>query len=297
MNDRDTYRPRRAPHPQRCSVRGLEYHVTRWSGESAAPIVLRHGWMDTGATFQFLVDEMPHAWSFAAPDWRGFGDTSWAPGGYWFPDYYADLDRLLDELCPSETATLVGHSMGANVVLSYAGLRPERVRRVVCIEGFGLARTQPDDAPARQRRWLEQLREESDFANHPTSDSLAAQLRRRNPRLDAARADFIARSWARQQADGSWRIRSDPAHKRINPVLYRREEAEACWRRIEAPVLFVVAAESTHMSSLGADATVERMSGLIRGLEPVEIAAASHMIHHDQPAVLAATIVDFFGRT
>jgi pimeloyl-ACP methyl ester carboxylesterase len=285
------------PRPQRCRVRGLDYRVTRWDGDSAEPVVLLHGWMDTGTTFQFLVDEMPDTWSFAAPDWRGFGDTAWAPGGYWFPDYYADLDVLLDQLCPGEAATLIGHSMGGNIVLSYAGLRPERVRRVVCIEGFGLARTQPGDAPARQRRWLEQLREEPDFAVHPTIEALVADLRRRNPRLDAAQADFVARCWARQHDDGTWRIRSDPAHKRINPVLYRREEAEACWRRIEAPLLYVIATESTHMASLGVDATVERMSTLIRRLEPTEIAGAGHMIHHEQPRALAAAIVDFFGRS
>jgi pimeloyl-ACP methyl ester carboxylesterase len=262
-----------------------------------SPIVLLHGWMDTGATFQFLVDELPAGWSCAAPDWRGFGDTSWAPGGYWFPDYYADLDLLLDELCPGEAVTLLGHSMGGNVVLNYAGLRPERVRRVVCVEGFGLARTHPDDAPARQRRWLDELREDPEFAVHGTLDALVAQLRRRNPRLDAARAGFIAKCWARQQPDGTWRMRSDPTHKRVNPVLYRREESEACWRQIAAPVLYVVATDSPHLAALGDDATVERMSTLVRSLEPCVISDAGHMIHHDQPAALAAAVVAFLDRT
>ena len=297
MREGETYRPRRVPRSQRCAVRGMEYHVTRWDGDFASPIVLLHGWMDTGATFQFLVDELPTGWSCAAPDWRGFGDTSWAPGGYWFPDYYADLDLLLDELCPGATVTLVGHSMGGNIVLNYAGLRPERVRRVVCVEGFGLARTHPDDAPARQRRWLDELRAEPEFTVHRTLAALVEQLQRRNARLDAARASFIARSWARQQPDGTWRIRSDPAHKRANPVLYRREESEACWRQITAPVLYVVATDSPHLAALGDDATVERMSTLVRHLEPCVIPDSGHMIHHDQPAALAAAVVAFLDRT
>ncbi len=46
-----------------------------------------------------------------APDWRGFGDSEWVPGGYWFPDYFADLDGLLDALAPQSRARVIGHSM------------------------------------------------------------------------------------------------------------------------------------------------------------------------------------------
>jgi pimeloyl-ACP methyl ester carboxylesterase len=295
-----TYAPRRRPYSERLEIRGLDYHVTRWRGEERSPIVLLHGWMDTGATFQFLVDALPDRWSLAAPDWRGFGRTSWASassGGYWFPDYYADLDRLLDVLSPGEPATLVGHSMGGNIVLSYAGVAPERVRRVVCIEGFGLARTQPAQAPGRIRRWLAELREEPGFARYPSLDALAGYLGRKNPRLDAARARFIASEWAVQGDDGSWRMRSDPAHRRANPVLYRREESEACWREITAPVLYVVGADSQHLAALGEDATAAHMGTLVRRLEVCTIAASGHMIHHDQPGALAAEIDAFVRRT
>jgi pimeloyl-ACP methyl ester carboxylesterase len=300
VNANIIYAPRRTPGSEHHRVRGLEYHVTRWDaavGAEGPPLVLLHGWMDTGATFQFLVDELPATWSCAAPDWRGFGRTSWAPGGYWFPDYYADLDRLLDILCPGEPATLVGHSMGGNVVLTYAGLRPRRVRRVVCIEGFGLARTQPEQAPGRLRRWLDELREEPELARFPSLGAVAAYLQRKNSRLDAARAHFVASAWARQNEDGTWQMQSDPAHKRVNPVLYRREESEACWRAIEAPVLYVAAVDSPQLAALGEDATVTRMSSLIRTLEPCTIAAAGHMIHHDQPAALALQIAEFLRRT
>ena len=300
MNANVCYAPRRAPGSERHQVRGLDYHLTRWgaaAGAGGPPLVLLHGWMDNGATFQFLVDELPAGWSCAAPDWRGFGRTSWVADGYWFPDYFADLDRLLDILCPGEPATLIGHSMGGNVVLSYAGLRPRRVRRVVCIEGFGLARTQPEQALDRMRHWLDELGDEPMFARFASLGALAAHLQRKNPRLDPARAQFIARAWAREQEDGSWQMRSDPAHKRVNPVLYRREESEACWRAIEAPVLYVVAGDSPHLAALGEDATVTRMSSLIRTLESCTIAAAGHMIHHDQPAALAAQIDAFLRRT
>src|SRR5262245_14978107 len=101
----NVYRARRVPQLQDLPVRGLSYRITRWPGDEPEPAVLLHGWMDTGATFQFLVDGLPQRWTCAAVDWRGFGSTSWAKEGYWFPDYYADLDQLLDVLCPSGRVT------------------------------------------------------------------------------------------------------------------------------------------------------------------------------------------------
>src|SRR5580658_808948 len=116
-------------------------HVTRWGpppSESVSPVVLLHGWLDCGETFQFLVDALERDWPLAALDWRGFGRSGWAGDGYWFPDYLADLDGLLALLSPSRPARLVGHSMGGNVASLYAGVRPERVRSVVNLEGFWL---------------------------------------------------------------------------------------------------------------------------------------------------------------
>ena len=291
------YTPRRRPEALEFDLRGLRHHVTRWAGSDPEPVFLLHGWMDTGETFQFLVDAMSTHHTCIAPDWRGFGRSEWPRDGYWFPDYYADLEALMDVLSPGAPVTLVGHSMGGNIATLYAGIRPDRVRRVVCIEGFGLARTHAGQAPGRYREWLRQLREPPLFAAFPSFEALAHMLLRRNPRLTPERAAFIAGAWAARQPDGSVRVRSDPAHKRINPVLYRREEAEACWREITAPVLYVVAEHSGFLPRLGADASPGNMARIIRHLEPCTVADAGHMVHHEQPERLAREIERFLART
>jgi pimeloyl-ACP methyl ester carboxylesterase len=277
-------------------VRGLRHHVTRWAGEEPGPIVLLHGWMDTGDTFQFLVDAMSDRRTCIAPDWRGFGRSEWPADGYWFPDYYADLEELLEHFAPGAGVTLVGHSMGGNIATMYAGIRPERVRRVVCIEGFGLSRTQPGQAPGRYREWLGQVREPPKFARFPSVEAFAHLLARRNPRLTPERAAFIAAAWTERLPDGGVQVRSDPAHKRVNPVLYRREEAEACWREIEAPVLYVVAEQSEFLPRHGVDALPENMARHIRRLEPCLVPDASHMAHHERPEWLAREIEAFLDR-
>ncbi len=287
-----TYQPRRSPRHEFHAIRGLRYRFTCW-GSGPSPVVLLHGWMDAGETFQFLVDAMPERWSFVAPDWRGFGHSEREPGGYWFPNYLADLDALLDLFSPAAPAILVGHSMGGNVAALYAGIRPERVRRLVNMEGLGLARTSPDQAPARYRRWLEGLRDTPAFSTYASNEQFVQFLTGRNVRLDPARARFIAQAWAEPRGNGRITIRSDPRHKLVNPVLYRREEAEACWRSVTAPVLLLVGAHSEFRGRLGEDAREERLRQLFANVRIATVADAGHMMHHERPEEVARIIEKF----
>ena len=155
------------------TIHGLEYHVRTWGEPQHPRLFLLHGWMDVSASFQFLVDCFERDWYVIAPDWRGFGLTEWAREGYWFPDYYADLDALLDLYQPDAPVNLVGHSMGGNIAGTYAGLRPERVARVVSLEGLGLARTSADAAPKRLAKWLDGLRDPPRFHGYASFADVA----------------------------------------------------------------------------------------------------------------------------
>ena len=119
-------------------IRGRRYHVRRWgpTDEQAPLLFLLHGWMDVSASFQFLVDALARDWRLLAPDWRGFGPSQWNDDAYWFPDYIADLDALLEHYSPEQPARLIGHSLGGNAACLYAGIRPERVERLATLEGF-----------------------------------------------------------------------------------------------------------------------------------------------------------------
>ena len=287
---------RRLPRHETRTVRGLAHHVTRWGPESDDPVVLLHGWADTADTFQFLVDALEGDWPLVAFDWRGFGRSAWSETDYWFPDYFADLDFLLDTLCPAGPARLVGHSMGGNIALLYAGIRTERVRSVVSLEGFGLPRSDVEDAPGRYREWLHQLRDPPPFGEFKSYDELAQLLLKRNPRLTEDRAAFIARSWSAETDKGTVRITADPAHKRVNPYRYRRDEAEACWRRIQAPTLLVLAGRSEMLPRLGEDGTEAGFRAAIPGVHIEVLETAGHMLHHEQPEALARVVEAFLGR-
>ena len=277
-------------------VRGLRYHVRTWGDPAHRPLWLLHGWMDVSASFQFLVDELRVERFVLAPDWRGFGLSQWAAGGYWFADYLGDLDALLRAFTPEGPVDLVGHSMGGNVVNLYAGVRPARVRRLALLEGFGLPRTSPAAAPARYETWLDELVEAPSLKPYASLEEVAARLMRNNPRLSPEYAEFLAPHWSLQQDDGRYILAGDPAHKIVNPVLYRVEEAMACWRRIEAPVLWLWG-DGEWMRKwfkTGEEDLAERRAAF-RDLREAILPDCGHMMHHDQPAALARVLEDFLA--
>ncbi len=304
----ETYRPRRPWADEWVPLRGGRYHVQRW-GEAAAdrpprvPLVLLHGWMDVAASWQFVVDALAEAEGFErlvlAPDWRGFGLSGMPPtDSYWFPDYLADLDALLDRLVPEGPLDLVGHSMGGNIAMTYAGLRPARIRRLVNLEGFGMPQTKPEQAPERLVKWLDELKQPMAMKTYASLDEVAARLQQNNPLLPAAKAAWLAPHWARQGEDGRWHLLGDPAHKRVNPVLYRREEAMATWRRITAPVLWMEGNLTDIEKWWGhryPRSDFEERLAVVARLERAVLAPSGHMLHHDQPEALARRLAAFLA--
>jgi len=281
-------------HSEFHDINGLRHHVRIWGDTAAPPLFLLHGWMDVSLSFQWVVDELRRDWRVIAPDWRGFGLSGWSTGGYWFPEYYADLEALLAIYSPDRPARIAGHSMGGVIACTYAGLRPERIARLVSLEGFGLARTTPAEAPGRYRRWLDELATEPRFRVYDSFDTLAARLQRDNPRLTADKAQFIARAWARETAPDQVEMLSDPKHKRTNPVLFRIEELLACWQEITAPTLWVFGRDSEGTGYL--KDTPEQLAGrkgAVRNYREAWVENAGHMMHHDQPATVARLIEDF----
>lgn len=278
-------------------VRSLAYHVRTWGSPADRPLVLLHGWMDVSAGFQFLVDALAGRWFVIAPDWRGFGRTEWAGGGYWFPDYLADLEVLLDHFCPNTRPVVLGHSMGGNIAGLYAGVRPGRFDRLLLAEGFGLRPTHPDRAPARYAEWLDQIRNPEGFRSYAGIEAVVARLRTLHPRLTEERARHLAPHWSTVLPDGMLGPAADPAHRRVNPVLYRQEEALAVWCRIDVPTLWIWGGDPDWMRRFAGDDQDDwaRRRAAFRQLAECTIPDSGHMMHYDQPDALARVVEDFTG--
>ncbi len=286
-------------------IRHLSYHVLQWGTPVAdkTPLVMLHGWMDVAASFQFVVDALAQDHWVIAPDWRGFGLTE-TPNSdnFWFPDYLADLDQVLDHYVGDRPVNLIGHSMGGHVATLFAGVRPERIHRLINLEGFGLPTTRPAQAPSRLAKWMDELkafnRGEMDLKPYANLEAVAQRLMKTNPRLGADKAHWLAQHWASANTQGEWRILGHAAHKVVSAQLFKADEAQAIYERITAPMLCVVASDDSIQQwwkdSYSLSEFKQRIS-VVRNLTPATIEDAGHMLHHDQPEQLAQLIEDFLA--
>ena len=323
-----TYQPRRHARSEFVPVRDQLYHVRVWEARSSAaatqpPLFMVHGWMDVAASFQFVVDAMATERTIIAPDWRGFGLTRplAQPDGtrpladhYVFADYLGDLDALMDHYMGlymarygadgtgTAQADLVGHSMGGNVAMMYGGVRPERIRRLVNLEGFGMPNTTPAQAPGRYARWLDEIKALRSgtlgLRGYDSLQGVAQRLMKTNRRLDPTRASWLAEHWSARNAQGEWEILGDPAHKVTSAQLYRWEEVQAVYQRIAAPVLAVEASDDSLHQWFKGSYTLADYHERLKQVPQVRIARvndAGHMLHHDQPQALAGLLEDFFN--
>jgi pimeloyl-ACP methyl ester carboxylesterase len=275
-------------------VRELRYHIRRWGDPAAPKIFLLHGFLDVSATWQPIAEGLLPRFQVLSPDFRGFGYTQWPEDGYWFQDYVGDLQFIVDHYSPSEPILLVGHSMGAQVASLYAGLRPERVKKLVCLDGLFLPDMEARLAPKRFRRWLDELKELPKQKSYASFEELAERVRKQHPDLPADRALFVAHCWGREDGRGRITLCADPKHRLGGPGLYKADESLAVWREITAPTLFVDGKLSAFGKAIDA-AEIQRRRSCFRDHRSAVIERGTHMLHFSAPEDTARAIATFLA--
>jgi len=274
----------------RLTANRLSHHLLEWGGAEDV-VVLAHGFLEHAHAWDWVGPQLAAAgWHVYALDWRGHGDSEWvgAGGYYHFADYVADLGGIVRGLGGS--VALVGHSMGGNATLLYAGTEPQRVRALALIEGLGPPDSDPVDAVERYSAWLGDL-EKVSARQRPTLSLAAAvsRLRMRYPRLPDAAVRLLAEHGTRALGDGRVEWKFDPLHQTRSPQPYYVAQARGFWRRVTCPVLYVDgdASELRYPQDLLAD----RLAGL--RARRVTIAGSGHHPHLEQPGALAAALSEF----
>lgn len=276
---------------------GLAQHVLEWDRAGCdTTVVLLHGFLDLAWSFERVAQRLAPQYHVIAPDFRGHGDSArvGAGGYYYFPDYTADLARLLPRLTRARTY-LVGHSMGGTVATHYAGAFPERVHKLALLEGIGPPGAQPEAAP---ERLLEHIRTVDEMRAKrlrplPSLAAAAERLRRAYPGLDPTWAERLAEKATRpapESPPGSRLWKHDPLHRTRSPLLFSEAQFAAFCRRIACPVLIVDGADSD--TRFAHDP--ERKS-LYPNAATVCIEGAGHMVQLDRPGAVAEVLLEFFA--
>ena len=287
-----------APRHSFIDAQGLQIHYLEWGHSDGEPLILVHGYLDLADSWRAFVAALETGQPnlrVIAPDCRGHGDSGWigAGGYYHFPDYVFDLDCVV-RAHSLDSFTLIGHSMGGTISLLYAGTFPERVKKLVLIEGIGPVGMTFSDAPLKMEKWITELHERGrrHFREYTSLAAGASQLRQTNPRLSENTALEIARAAMKQNDRGKWIWKFDPLHRTTAPQPFYTAQALEFLRRLQCPVLLIDGEQSRQTRRTDKQERYEAIANHQR----VTINGAGHMVHQDNPDQLADVVRDFISR-
>lgn len=283
------------PHPTHSRIRanGLTHHVITWEPEGPRPeatVLCAHGFLDMGLSFRGIAEALVRrGHRVVAFDWRGHGQTDWiGPGGYYhFFDYVADLADLVDALVPGKLH-LVGHSMGGTAASLYAGTFPERVEKLVLLEGLGPAEPPPQQGPERMARWVSQVRRIRSGERrimHSLPEAVE-RMRVQNPGLDDELGFELARH-STTRVEGGWVWSFDPLHRTRGPYPFRTDGFVEFLSALTMPTLCIDGEEGYRAPDQ------QRRRDALPNARFLELPGVGHMLHWFAPAATAEAIHGF----
>jgi pimeloyl-ACP methyl ester carboxylesterase len=273
----------------------LRLHYVQWGDPEAPALLLIHGGRDHCRSWDWVAQELAQDWRIIVPDLRGHGDSAWSPeGNYTLLAFVQDLAQLAEHL-DAPMSTIVAHSLGGNIALRYAGLYPERVRRVVSIEGLGLppklmAAHKALGVRRRMREWIAEMQALAGKSHRGYSsfEEALQRMKEANPNLSDTQIEHLTTHGVRRNDDGTLSWKFDNYIRPISPVDLSPEEVAQLWAAVTCPVLLCYG-EDSWTSNPEKDGRASHFKNAKVKMYP----KAGHWLHHDQFEMFVADLKAF----
>jgi pimeloyl-ACP methyl ester carboxylesterase len=295
------------PRRRRIDAGALHVGALEYGPPDARPVVMTHGLADSAWSLDRLARSLSDRYRVISLDLRGHGMSDW--GAYTLPHFVGDLVGVCEAL-ELDRPLMLGHSLGGQAVAQFCGLYPEIPCAAVLIEALGPPpRSDERENPeAYERAWT---RRRADMVRRPARHrplaDLGAAVERfaiAHPRLDPSTARFIVEKNTKELADESRTWRHDP-ETRDWLAGHDHDRAEQRWQGVTCPVQVVLGAEAWETFWSRMDLFADDLVGPMSPAETqrrldkfatsslVTVPDAGHMVHYDQPDVLATIVRSF----
>ena len=276
----------------------LRLHYVDWGNPDGPPMLLIHGGRDHCRNWDWVAEHFAKDYHIIAPDLRGHGDSQWeASGNYTQISYVYDIAKLLQQKNMHDV-TVIGHSLGGAIALMYTALFPERVKKLVAIEGMGpspsLAAKQAEiSINDRIRSWVDDMRKLSGRLprRYDTLDDAFKRMRDENPHLSEEQARHLTLHGANQNEDGTYSWKFDNYVRVFSMSGLPNEEVKKMYGEISCPTL-LMRGEESWASDPVADGRTQCFNCPI---EYQSFANAGHWVHHDQLDRFVSRVEDFLN--
>lgn len=272
----------------------LKLHYVDWGNAGKPLLLLIHGGRDHARNWDWVALALREHFHIVAPDLRGHGDSQWSIGGsYALIDYTLDIAQLLDAL-GDHPVSIIGHSMGGAIALQYTGTYPDRVAKVVAIEGLGpppgMIKEQP--AQERMRYWVREMKSlaQRKPKRYPSLDAAVERMHEANPHLSPEQARHLTVHGSYRDEDGTYLWKFDNYTRTTTPYLFNKNDARELWGGITCPVLLLRGTDSW-----ASDPVLDGRAAAFRGYEFHNVEGAGHWVHHDRLEVFLGHVRPFLG--
>ena len=273
----------------------LRLHYVDWGNEGAPPLLLVHGGRDHCRNWDWVAQALRDDYHIIAPDLRGHGDSQWMVGGaYDLTDFVYDIAQLIHQK-KLEPVTIMAHSMGGAISLRYTGTYPEKVKKLIAIEGLGpspkmLAERLNAEPHQRLTRWIDEMRGLSGRQprRYASIEEAFKRMQTENPHLTPARARHLTVHGVNQNEDGTYSWKFDNYVRAFSPHGFAVKATQAAWERISCPTLLVRGTESW-----ASDPAEDGRAAHFRHAQVVNVEGAGHWVHHDQLDVFLKLVRKF----
>ena len=276
----------------------LRLHYVDWGNPDGPPMLLIHGGRDHCRNWDWVAEHFATDYHIIAPDLRGHGDSQWeTSGNYTQISYVYDIAQLILQK-NMDNVTVIGHSLGGAIALMYTALFPERVKKLVAIEGMGpspslAAKQAKISMNDRVRSWVEDMRKLSGRLprRYDTLDDAFKRMRDENPHLSEEQARHLTLHGANQNEDGTYSWKFDNYVRVFSMSGLPNEEVKKMYGAITCPTL-LMRGEESWASDPVADGRTQCFNCPI---EYQSFANAGHWVHHDQLDRFVSRVEDFLN--
>jgi pimeloyl-ACP methyl ester carboxylesterase len=262
----------------------LRLHYVDWGNPEAPPLILQHGGRDHCRSWDWVAQELRHDWHVIAADLRGHGDSAWSPDGdYTQGAYLYDFTQLIHTL-GHDQVTIVAHSLGGNIATRFTGLFPEKVRKLVNIEGLGpspdvFAKRMEAGYAERMREWIADKRKAAGRMprRYTTIKTAYERMKEENAYLTDEQARHLTTHGISRNEDGTWSWKFDNYLNVWAPTDIGYAEQIKLWEAITCPVLLLYGA-----NSFASNPEKDGRARHFQTARVIEYENAGHWLHHDQ---------------
>jgi pimeloyl-ACP methyl ester carboxylesterase len=277
----------------------MRLHYVDWGSPEKPLLLLVHGGRDHARSWDWVAQELRHTHHVVAPDLRGHGDSAWAIGSsYALADFAFDLAQLVEAIAgPEGRVEIVGHSLGGAVSLMYAGVFPERVRRLVAIEGLGpppqmMEQIRNTPGWQRVRNWMEGVQGLAgrELKRYASIEDAAKRMQEENAFLSREQAHHLTVHGVNRNEDGSYSWKFDNYTRAFSPTRLSESEILEMRSRVDCPLLLVRGTESWAQ-----DPSQDGRMEPFPDARVANIEGAGHWVHHDRLEAFLEVVTAFLA--